>query len=102
MAAYQITLQTPLGQEQGLLTLQETNGALSGTIQTKGRINRFTGGRSDGKHFSFQGILSLGMIRIAYTARGTIQGDQLKAVADTRYGSFPIQGRRREPDGGPA
>ena len=97
---YSITLQTPMGREQGLLTLQEKDGMLSGSIQTKGRVNRFDAGRCavsehGGMRFSFQGILSLGFIKIPYTARGTVQGDTLKAVADTRFGSFPFQGKRR-------
>ena len=95
---YLIALQTPMGLERGLLTLQESGGVLSGSIQTRGRISRFTGGRcsgdGDGAQFSFQGILSLGLVKIPYTARGTVRGDALDAVADTRSGSFPLRGQR--------
>ncbi|HIW73805.1 MAG TPA: hypothetical protein H9684_05745 [Firmicutes bacterium] len=100
---YTISLKMPRGTERGLLVLEEADGALRGYIRTKGRVSRFAGGRCgpgerEGEaRFSFQGILSFGLIKISYAARGTVQGDLLKAAADTRYGSFPLEGRRMRP-----
>ena len=91
---YQVAMRTPLGNEQGRLTLTDADGVLSGSIRAMGAVNHFAGGRTDGAHFSFQGILRFGFLKIPYSARGEIRGDTLTAAADTRYGSFSLQGKR--------
>lgn len=91
---YQVSMRMPFGNEQGRLTLKEADGTLSGSIRSMGTVNHFAGGRTDGVHFSFQGMLRVGILKIPYSARGEVRGDTLTAAADTRYGSFSLQGKR--------
>ena len=43
MATYQITLDSPLGQRSGRLTLREADGQLGGTLSLLGTDNPVTG-----------------------------------------------------------
>ncbi|HEX2926600.1 MAG TPA: hypothetical protein VHP38_10150 [Ruminiclostridium sp.] len=91
---YSVALQTPFGAQKGTITFVDDKGMLSGSIRTMGSTNFFKNGKINGNSFEFSGILNAGFFNFRYTAKGTIEGDTLKAVALTDSGTFQINGIR--------
>jgi len=91
---FNITLYTPIGPQRGFLTLTDENGALRGSIRAMGNTNYYRSGKADGNSFEFSGILNAGFFNIRYSAKGTIDGDTLKAKVTTDSGIFQMDGTR--------
>lgn len=91
---YNVTLHTPIGVKNGTITFFNKNEMLNGSIRTMGNTSFFMNGKTHGNSFEFSGILNAGFFRISYTAKGTVIGDVLKAVASTKIGTFQINGTR--------
>lgn len=91
---FDVILNTPAGPKKGVLTMAERDGTLSGSIRAMGAASFFSNGRAKGNSFEFSGILNAGFFRIRYTARGTVEGDTLKAAAATDLGTFGMSGTR--------
>ena len=91
---YSVTLQTPFGTQKGTVTFVDDNGKLSGSIRTMGNTSFFRNGKVNGNSFEFSGILNAGFFNLRYNAKGAIEGDAIKAVAFTNYGTFQINGTR--------
>lgn len=91
---YRVSLQTPMGMESGTVTLNESDGKLTGTLNALGSRTPITNGKADGNRFEFSGTIRKLFMQINYKATGVIEGDKLTATADTRYGKFIINGTR--------
>ncbi|TCZ80837.1 hypothetical protein E0485_00645 [Paenibacillus albiflavus] len=91
---YNITMQTPMGMEKGTITFTQEGNALSGSLNIFRGSNVFSGGKVEGNEFEFSGEIKKLIAKIPYTAKGTIYGDNLTAVADTKYGKLAIKGSR--------
>lgn len=91
---FRVTLRIPGGPQNGILSLTERNGSLSGFIRALGHTSYFENGKAAGNAFEFSGILDAGFFQFPYTARGTVEGDRLSAAAETSSGTFRITGVR--------
>jgi hypothetical protein len=91
---FNVTLDTPFGPQKGVLTLTEKDGSLNGSIRAVGSTSLFSGGKVSGNSFEFSGILHVALFRFRYTAKGTVDGDTLRAVAETGSGTFQMRGIR--------
>ena len=91
---YNVTLHTPMGGQKGTVTLVDDHGTLSGSIRAMGSTSFFRNGKALGNSFEFSGILSIGFFQLRYRAKGTVEGDIIKAVATTDSGTFQINGTR--------
>jgi hypothetical protein len=91
---FNVTLRTPIGPQNGIITFIDEHGTLSGSIRTMGNTSLFKDGKANGNSFEFSGILNLGFLNPKYIAKGTIDGNTLKAVATTDFGTFQIDGTR--------
>lgn len=94
-SSFNAVIQTPAGPQRGILTLEDKNGELNGSIRAMGSISFFRDGKTDGSSFTFSGILGTGLFRMRYSAEGTISGDRLTAAVTTVYGKFRITGTKR-------
>lgn len=92
---FTVTMRTPMGAEKGTLTLNEEFGELRGTLEAVGAKHPVRGKKLSDTKFVISGEIQKFMLRIAFTAEGEIVGNDLSAIAETRYGKFPITGRRR-------
>ena len=91
---YQITVKTPLGPQDALLTLRAEGMALSGFIENaKGRSD-FSGGTVDGVEFRFSARIGTPIGRVHADIQGKVDGDQLRATAKLPLGTTDIQGSR--------
>lgn len=91
---YAVSLKTPMGNESGTVTLNESDGKLTGALKALGSRNPITHGKVNGNRFEFSGSIRKMFMRIDYKASGVIEGDKLTATADTKYGQFAINGTR--------
>ncbi|MDF1494304.1 hypothetical protein [Caproiciproducens sp. CPB-2] len=91
---YNVTLHTPMGGQKGTVTLVDDHGTLSGSIRSMGSTSFFRNGKTRGNSFEFSGTLGLGFFQLKYLAKGTVEGDIIKAVAMTNSGTFQINGTR--------
>ncbi|WP_101698553.1 hypothetical protein [Clostridium minihomine] len=91
---YRISLRTPLGVQNGIITFVNKEGALSGSIRAMGNVSFFRNGKIDGNRFEFSGILNAGLLNLKYTAQGVVDGEKLQVTAVTSYGTFLIVGTK--------
>lgn len=89
---YRISMRTPMGPQNGMLSFTDEGGTISGSIHTMGNTSYFKNGKSKGSSFEFSGILNTGLFRLKYTAKGVVNGNKLEATATTDYGVFRIFG----------
>ena len=92
---YAITMKTPMGVKKGEMLLVEENGALSGKLTVKDKINPFEGGSVDGDSFHFSGTLQSAMGKMDYECTGKVNGDALEASAVAKRGTLTITGTRK-------
>ena len=93
-SSYKISMKTPIGLKRGTLVLSWENGLLNGYISAMGYKSPFTDGKTDGNTFEFSGTLNAGFSKFKYSAKGTMTGDSLSAIAATKYGNLRIEGKK--------
>lgn len=91
---YYISMQTPMGLEKGTIEFVVNGNRLSGTLIAKGVTSTFYGGTVRGNEFEFSGELKKMISRIAYTAEGRVEGNNLTAIVYSKFGSFTVKGTR--------
>src|SRR5512136_1450556 len=93
---YNVTMKTPLGEQQAKWTLKVDGESLSGIAESPaaGRVE-FSGGSVDGDDFTFSLTMQnpmMGQVRVDIL--GTVQGDKISGVATTPLGQAPFSGSR--------
>lgn len=91
---FNVALDTPIGTVNGVLVFIDEHGILSGSIRTMGITSYFKSGKINGNSFTFSGTLNTGFSNFEYTAKGTVSGNTIKAVAATGSATFQIHGTR--------
>lgn len=91
---YSITIYTPIGPQQGSLSLHADDGTLTGTIRILGNQKAFRG-TADENRFTFSSVFQNPMVRLAFTARGLVKDGILDAVAETNFGPMKMKGKRQ-------
>lgn len=99
VGTFDFVAETPLGAQEGVLTADwNKKGEVEGTISMFGHTNTFSGGKYDGKEYTFSGKMKVILfVNISYTCVGTIEGDVATAVVSTSYGDIHIVATRRKP-----
>lgn len=90
---YKVTLRTPMGTYNGMLTLRVNGQALSGKVEAMNNELEFTG-QADGDNFSFSIAFDIGWDKVKADVTGQVAGDTLTARANTSYGIIPMEGVR--------
>lgn len=90
---YSIKMKTPLGIQQGRLTLKINGKSLSGTIDGMGTRSEFHNGKFDGNSFEFSGQIKNLISRIQYFAKGVLNDNMLSGSVNTKYGIFSVTGK---------
>ena len=92
---FDITLDTPVGPQKGILKLTDENGALRGSVHAMGYTNYFRNGKASGNSFALSGTLNASIFNIRYSAKGTVDGNALKVNVTTDSGIFQLSGTRK-------
>lgn len=93
---YDLTVETPLGQQRAALTLTVENGALGGRLQGDGWESELTDVSAERQNVSFRARIKTPMGRIKARIAATITGDELTGKATMPLASAQIHGVRRK------
>lgn len=88
---YEGYINTPMGNTKGRIKLETTNDKLNGYIEAMGVKNNFSNGTVKENICEFSGNIKYFLINIQYNVKANIQGNKLKAVANTNQGTFNIE-----------
>ena len=93
---YHAQVSTPIGVKEGTLTLEEHDGALSGSLHVLGGDTPIQNGAIDAQgKISFSGTLQVPFIgALPFTFEGTHKGDSISGTAVTKMGAIEIAGSR--------
>lgn len=91
---YEVTVRTPLGSQQGKLTIHTSGNTFSGSLETASGASHFTDGRIDGNqlHWEAETKTPMGAFDVDYKA--TIDGGKLTGEASTPLGTAPMEGMK--------
>lgn len=92
---YSVTVDTPIGQQEGSLTLKEENGSLSGTLTNSKGTFDFSDGTVDGNEVHFTTKIKTPMGRLKAKVSGKVDGDRFEGKAKLPLGSAEITGIRK-------
>jgi|GEM_PF-6857091 len=96
VGVWNIEVDTPVGHKTGQVTADWNDaGVLVGTLTLFNNATPFTDGTFDGTKFSFSGKIKMSIFKIDYQATGTLRGDDVAAVANTKFGDMRIVGKRQ-------
>lgn len=91
---YKISLNTPVGIQNGELTFMINKNSLSGTITGHNIKSSFYNGKISNNNFEFYGMLTKGIFNISYLAKGTLDKNGITGYVKTKYGTFSIKGNK--------
>jgi hypothetical protein len=91
---YEISIQTPMGNQTGTLTLKTNGTDLTGTSEVMGAESPLQNGKVDGDAFDFMVEASTPMGAIELTIKGKVDGDELTGEATSPFGPAPMSGKR--------
>ncbi|WP_346934769.1 hypothetical protein [Clostridium sp.] len=91
---YYISMQTPMGLEKGTIEFIVSGERLSGSLKAKGVTSTFDGRTVNGNEFEFSGEFKKFITKIAYTAKGKVEGNNLTAIVHSKFGNFTVKGIR--------
>jgi hypothetical protein len=91
---YKVTVKTPMGRQEGALTLNVDGSTLSGTLDNPRGSTQFSGGTVSGNavHFATKIRTPIGPLKADVS--GEVDGDRFTGVAKLPLGSAHIEGLR--------
>jgi hypothetical protein len=91
---YNLTLDTPMGQQHGTLTLKTEGAAVSGTLVNDGGTTEFSGGTVKDDEVAFDTRIPTPIGRLKAHVTGRFSGDRFTGDAKLPLGSAHIEGAR--------
>lgn len=91
---YKATVNTPLGNINGTITLVSNGNNVQGILETMGMKNDFYGAKISNNTCKFIGDLSTPIGKFNYTATCTVNGNNLEVSAISGKNTFKINGTR--------
>jgi len=91
---YSASLNTPMGNINGTITLVSSRNDVQGIIELMGMKNSFNGTRSNDNECSFSGRFNTPIGNIEYNAKCVVFNDTLELMANTNKGNFKLMGKR--------
>lgn len=93
---FDLTVDTPFGEQQGRLNLDTDSGLLTGWLETSAGRTELLDGSGDEARFEFTTRIRTPMGRMKARVTGQVDGDDLTATARLPLGRAAIRGTRRE------
>ncbi len=91
---WNLTLNSPLGDQAATLQIQEAGGAYQGTLKGQGDPTAVEDLKVDGSNVAFAADADtpVGRLRLAFS--GAVSGDTLSGTYSTPFGGFNFSGNR--------
>lgn len=90
--AYTITAQTPMGEMQSTLTLNEDG---TGSIQNQFGTTEFSGASINGNDFEFEMTIQTPNGDMKMNYKGTVDGDDVSGNTTSQFGESKFTGTRK-------
>ena len=92
---YNITIKTPLGDQNVKLTLKTDGDTLTGTTESAlTGVNEWTDGRVNGNEITWTENAKTPMGPVTLNMKATVEGDKITGQADSPFGPAPFEGSR--------
>jgi hypothetical protein len=91
---YQLTLDTPMGKQDGTMTLKTDGTSLSGALANAKGSTEFSGGTVDGDEVAFDTRIPTPIGRLKAHVTGRVEDDHFTGDAKLPLGSVQIDGTR--------
>ena len=91
---YKVTVKTPVGMQEGSLTLVPDGESLSGVLTNPKGDSEFSGGTISGNEVAFDTKIRTPMGRLKAHVTGTVEGDTFTGDAKLPLGVAHIEGVR--------
>ena len=91
---YKVTVNTPIGPQEGALTLKVDGSTLSGTLENPKGTTEFSGGTVTGNAVHFVTKIRTPIGRLKADISGAVDGDRFTGTAKLPLGSAAIDGIR--------
>lgn len=92
--SYRLNIQTPIGLQNGSLTLTASGATLSGTLVNARGSTGFTGGSVNGNEVEFSTKIQTPLGRMKAHVTGKIEGDHFSGIAKLPLGTAHLEGQR--------
>ena len=92
---YEVTVKTPVGEQNGLLTLIVEGNSLNGTLVNPKGSSDFAGGTVNGNEVQFTTKIKTPMGKLKAQVTGKVEGDTFTGTAKLPLGSAQITGSRK-------
>ena len=93
---YAVEVKTPVGVQEGSLTLRVVNGALEGSLSNAQGATEFAGGSVGDNEVSFATRIRTPMGKLKAQVTGTVDGDTFTGRARLPLGTAEIHGTRTD------
>ncbi|MEJ2377899.1 MAG: hypothetical protein P8Y71_21740 [Pseudolabrys sp.] len=94
--SYKVTVKTPVGPQEGSLTLWMDGESLSGRLDNPKGSTEFTGGTVTGNEVAFATKIKTPLGRLKAQVAGTVDGDRFTGTAKLPLGVAQIDGVRAQ------
>lgn len=91
---YKVTVKTPVGTQEGSLSLAVDGDDLSGTLTNPKGATEFSGGTISGNEVAFQTKIRTPLGRLKAQVNGKVEGDTFVGTAELPLGVAHIDGVR--------
>lgn len=91
---YKVTVKTPVGLQEGSLTLVVDGESLSGSLENAKGSTEFSGGTITGNEVQFATRIKTPMGRLKAQVSGKVEGDKFTGTAKLPLGTAHIEGVR--------
>jgi hypothetical protein len=92
--AYEVSIQTPMGEQKAKMELKAEGNNLTGKIEGMMGVDPIQSGTVNGDEFEFMIEATTPMGPMAITMKGKVEGDDLTGEATTPLGPAPVTGKR--------
>lgn len=91
---YRITIKTPMGAKESLLTFKTEGNSLSGQSESEAGVTIFAGGTVNGNDVQWVQEVKTMMGKMKIPMKAVVDGDSISGEAKTPMGAAPFEGRR--------
>ena len=91
---YRVEVKTPVGVQEGCLTLRVEGNTVSGVLDTPKGSSEFTGGTASGNDVTFDAKIRTPMGRMKAHVMGSVTGNEFTGTAKLPLGTAQIHGVR--------